>query len=53
MIKRLQVFKDDKWQYVFCYDQRNRIIITPDYKKALRACDYNFFAINTAMTFFV
>ena len=43
MIKRLQVFKDGNWQYVFCYDQTNRIIATKDYKKALQARDYDFF----------
>ena len=44
MSKRLQVFKDGKWQYVFCYNaQTNEIITTNDYKKALKPRDLEFF----------
>ena len=41
---RLQVFKDDKWQYVFCHNKRFGIITTADKNKALKGRDFDHFS---------
>lgn len=41
--KRLQVFKDNCWQYVFCYNRQYGIIVTDDRKKALKERDLEYF----------
>jgi hypothetical protein len=40
---KLQVFKDNKWQYVFCYNRQFGIITTEDSRKALGKRDLDFF----------
>ena len=42
-MKKLQVLKDNKWQYVFCYNELRGIITTENYKKALGARDLGHF----------
>jgi hypothetical protein len=43
MIKRLQVYKDDSWQYVFCYSVTQGIVTTKNKKIALLQRDLEFF----------
>lgn len=41
--KRLQVFKDNRWQYVFCYNRQYGIIVTDNPLKALKERDLSYF----------
>jgi len=43
-MKRLQVLKDQKWEYVFCYMPTGELKTTKDRKKALLKRDQEFFA---------
>jgi len=43
MKKRLQVFLDGKWQYVFCYNPQIGIIVTPRRESALDQRDLEYF----------
>ena len=43
MKKRLQILKDDVWQYVFCINPVQGIIITNNYKLALESRDLEYF----------
>ena len=40
---RLQVFKDGKWEYVFCHNRTQGIITTKDVRKALKPRDLDYF----------
>jgi len=41
--KRLQIFKDGRWHYVFCHNQTTGIVTTADYGKALLERDLEHF----------
>ena len=42
-MKRLQVYKDFGWKYVFCYNELQGIITTDDKRKALQERDLEYF----------
>ena len=42
-MKRLQVYKNSGWKYVFCYNELQGIITTKDKKKALKERDLVYF----------
>ena len=42
-MNKLQILKDNKQEYVFCYNSSIGIVTTKDYRKALNEYDFEYF----------